>query len=486
MGYKRLNMVIQEEILRLKSLGHSQRKIAKILGIDRGTVIRYWDGPPCESMSPQPAWALLLDWEHIEKELKSASRKIIYGELKESYSLPSYQAFCQYLKNHKISRPPEITIKIDRTPGASIEVDYSGDSIELLNPATGEIYSVELFGGAMSYSGRFYAEFTLTQKLEDFVTAHNNMFTYLGGVASYIIPDNCKTAVTKVDRYDPLINPTYHDMCKHYGIVVDPADGYSPRHKPNVEKAVSYLQTDFLARIRNKTFTSLIDLNRELRSWLKEANAKIIQGRGQSRDHFFKIEMPHLKGLPSSLYEIYYFKKAKVHPDCHFQYNKNYYSVPHHYVGKEIDIKFNQSMVHAYYNCERIATHKAMKGSYHYCTNNSHYPEKKFVEVNYHLAKAKKEAILIGENTTLLINKLINQSRFPLKILRKVQGILRLKKNFDNEALDYACGQALEFNKLNYDNIKRFAKNYKNIPESSYKAPLRDSKLICLQGGLHE
>jgi transposase len=92
------------------------------------------------------------------------------------------------------------------------------------------------------------------------------MFKFIGGVTRYIVPDNCKTAVTKADKYDPLVNKTYHDMCVHYNIAVDPADSYSPRHKPNVEKAVHIIQQDFLPRIRNKTYTSLVELNRDLKS----------------------------------------------------------------------------------------------------------------------------------------------------------------------------------------------------------------------------
>jgi transposase len=480
-------MTIQEEILRLKKLGRSQRKTAKLLGISRDTVSKYWDGPPEIPDKIIPEWAKELDWEYIKKELKRSTRKVLYEELKEPDKFPTYQAFCSYIKNHHDDENiPEITLRIERTPGASVEVDYSGDSIQILNPATGELYSVQLFVGSMSYSGKFYAEFTLSQKLEDFISSHNNMFTYFGGTASYIIPDNCKTAVTKVDRYDSIINKTYLDMCNHYNIVVDPADARSPRHKPNVENAVKYLQTDFLSRIRNKTFTSLIELNRELRSWLTVANNKEIQGRGQSRNFFFDKEKDLLKSLPEVPYDLFYFKKAKVHPDCHIQYNKNYYSVPYQYVGKEVDLKYNSKIVHIYFNCNRIATHKSYKGSYHYCTNNDHYPESKFVEINYHLALAKKEANVIGADALLLVEKLINQSRYPLKILRKVQGILRLSKKFDKDALNYGCGMALEFNRLSYEHVRRFSKSYNLSRVTIEKAPTRQLELICLQGGICE
>lgn len=487
MANKRLSMTIQDEIKRLKKLEHSQRKIAKILGIDRATVKRYWDTSPPVPTVATPSWVMELDWEYISKELKKASKKIIYEELSETFDLPSYQAFCQYLRNHGFEKEPEITIKIDRKPGESVEVDYSGDSVSILNPATGELYEVELFVGSMSFSGKFYAEFTLTQKLEDFIRAHNNMFTYFGGVADFIIPDNCKTAVIKADKYDPVTNSTYNDMCKHYKIAIDPADSYSPRHKPNVENAVKYLQTDFLARIRNKTFTSLIELNMELRKWLAKANRTTIQGRGQSRDYFFEKEKNCLRSLPQEFYNIYYFKRAKLHPDCHVQHNKNYYSAPYRYVGKELDVKYNSQSVHLYYNCERIASHKAVAGTYHYSTNTSHYPEHKYVEVNYHLALAKKEAAKIGDNTLLLVKRLIKQNKFPLKILRKVQGIISLKKKFSNEALEYGCEMALEFDRLNYDNIRKFARNYNpNKHKNDFEVPTRQLDLICLQGGISE
>ncbi len=486
MARARLDMAIQKEIQRLKSLGKSQRKVAMLLGIDRGTVRRHWQGEAPIWQPEIPDWAKTIDWNYVKTEIKKTSKKILYEELGETNKLPSYQAFCSYLRAHIGAAPPEATIRIERNPGDSIEVDYSGDSIQILNPSTGELYNVELFVGSLSYSGYFYAEFTMSQKLEDFITAHKNMFSYFGGSSSYIVPDNCKTAVIKADKLSPVINSTYQDMCKHYNTIVDPADPRSPRHKPNVENAVKYLQTDFLARVRNKTFTSLIELNRELRDWLAMANSKVIQGRGQSRLYFFNKEKLLLKKLPDVSYELCYFKRAKVHPDCHFQHEKNYYSVPYQYIGKELDIKFNKKMIYAYYNCERIAVHKCMRGTYHYSTNTAHYPEKKYVEFNYHLGLIKKQSAFIGENCHLLINKLIKKSNYPLKIIRKAQGILRLEKTYGKEILDYACEMALEFDVTNYDNINRFAKNYKKRNEQPLEAPHRQLDLICLQGGLSE
>ena len=173
-----------------------------------------------------------------------------------------------------------------------------------------------------------------------------------------------------------------------------------------------------------------MDLNRELKCWLHKFNREPVQGRGESRLFFMEKEKDLLKALPSCPYELCYFKKAKVHPDCHFQHKKNYYSVPWRYVGKEVDLKFNQRIVHAYYKCERIASHPICKGSWHWATNTEHYPAKKFVDTNYHLSLIKKQSLSLGPNVSTLFEVLIRQSKHPLKILRKAQGIIGLGKTF--------------------------------------------------------
>jgi transposase len=202
MARKKIPKAKQEEIDRLKNLGHSKSEVARLLNTTRETGIRYWDeSVPLESTNP--AWVNELDWEYIRKELdKRIPRKILYKKQSQSIELPSYQAFCEYLRTHEEIKSPEVTIKIHRILDSSIEVDYSGDKVQILNPATGELYEANLFVGSLSYSGYFYPEFTLSQRTEDFIMAHNNMFSFFGGAASFIIPENYKTAVIKNKRND--------------------------------------------------------------------------------------------------------------------------------------------------------------------------------------------------------------------------------------------------------------------------------------------
>ena len=83
-----------------------------------------------------------------------------------------------------------------------------------------------------------------------------------------------------------------------------------------------------------------------------------------------------------------------------------------------------------------------------------------------------------------LIERLIRMDRFPLKTLRKTQGVIGLKSSFSKEALNSGAELCLEFDKLTYTSLKNFAKHYRPMKEG--KAPVRSNKLICFQGGANE
>ena len=89
----------------------------------------------------------------------------------------------------------------------------------------------------------------------------------------------------------------------------------------------------------------------------------------------------------------------------------------------------------------------------------------------------------LGPDVYAVIERLIGESKHPLKILRKGQGIINLEKEFSRDAINHACKMALEFNCMNYDNIKRFAKNYKNpLEDILTKTPKREIQYTYYQG----
>jgi transposase len=482
----RITMDQQKEIQFLKPRLKSIRKVAKHLGINRETVAKYWDGSTSSPVNNSPDWASEVDWRYIQSEVrKGVSIKNLFRELNEVHKLPAYENFCRFFRlYHSSSTEIQISFPIERLPGISLEVDYSGDKMEIINPATGEVFEAELFVAALTYSSYFYAEFTLSQKLSDFIGCCERALLHIGKVPEFMVSDNCLTAVTKVEKYDTSINKMFSDFCHHYGIIPDPARVRKPKDKPVVERSIGIIQQEFFQRMRNRTFTSLFELNQELKKYLASKMNEVIKGRGKSRNQLLIHELEKMNPLPHTSFELFDYKRCKVHPDCHIRHLKNCYSVPYRYVGKDVEVKFNDKMIHIYSETDLIGMHSIAIGQGHYVSNPAHYPEDKLIDINYHINSVKQKAKKIGPNTELLIKRLLEVPRqHPLRNLPKIQSILALKDKFTTEGLEYAAEAALESNKLTYRFIQSCTKNYRTPKPKTLLLPIRRPEFVCLQGG---
>ena len=72
--------------------------------------------------------------------------------------------------------------------GEKVFVDFAGDTIDVIDPATGEVRAMKLFVAAMGASNYTYAEALASEGLEDWILAHVRMFAFLGGVPKAVVP----------------------------------------------------------------------------------------------------------------------------------------------------------------------------------------------------------------------------------------------------------------------------------------------------------
>jgi hypothetical protein len=282
------------------------------------------------------------------------------------------------------------------------------------------------------------------------------MFAYFGGVTPYLVVDNLKSGVHKADLYDPDVNPTYCDFANHMGFAVLPARPYKPKDKGSGECHIGVLQRDFFQEVRNRVFYSLEELNEALRHYLERLNHQVMKDYGVSRAQRFEEEKKQLKSLPPSPFELSEWRRAKVHPDCHVQVEKNFYSVPFVYVGQNVRVRLTDKMVEVFSeDSQSLAAHSRLTGIGKFSTYDSHYPEKKLSVARFEVHHAKEQAQKLGPHVEKLVEKLL-LTDYPLRHLRRVQGILRLAKRhpITVEALDHACQRALSFNKTRLSYIK--------------------------------
>lgn len=121
------------------------------------------------------------------------------------------------------------------TAGEKLFVDYCGQTVPVINAATGEVSDAQVFVAVLGASNYTFAEATRSQKLEDWIGSHARAFAFFGGAPQLVVPDNLKSGVTKACRYEPLLNQTYAEMLLHYHTVALPARPYKPKDKAKVE-----------------------------------------------------------------------------------------------------------------------------------------------------------------------------------------------------------------------------------------------------------
>lgn len=311
-------MTKYREILRLKGLGFSERNIALSVPCSRNTVSKVlkcaeecgisWplsdsttDGNLEKLLSPSaPAVSSkrMPDFAYIRKELlkNGGSRKLLWTEYIEDCRQAGdeplmYSQFCYYIQQDENKR--RATMHINRKPAEQVEVDWAGDTAELIDPYTGEIVPAYILVGVTTYSQYAYVEAFPDEKQQSWIDAHVHMYEYFGGVAKILVPDNCKTAVIHNGGWkDQRINTVYHEMAGRYGTAIIPARVRTPKDKPNAEGTAGNISTWITAALRKGQFFTIAELNAAIRVKLEEFNNRPFQKKEGCRYELFHDEAP--------------------------------------------------------------------------------------------------------------------------------------------------------------------------------------------------
>lgn len=103
--------------------------------------------------------------------------------------------------------------EVGRKAGRNMEVDWSGPTMSLVDPATGVVSKVCLFVACLPFSGRGYAEPALDMRRDTWLRRHVHAFESLGGATPRVVPDSLKTGVTAHPREgEVVLNAAYEDL----------------------------------------------------------------------------------------------------------------------------------------------------------------------------------------------------------------------------------------------------------------------------------
>lgn len=470
-----------KECLRLfHEAGMNQSQLSRALSISRSTVQDYLKRFAESNLSWPDAQQLpddalerrlfcerspssrrvTLDFEYIHQELKrpGVTLQLLWEEYcKEHPDGYSYSQFCNHYRIWK--KKLKTWMRQHHVGGEKVFADYSGKKPVIVDLLTGEVRQMELFVMSWGASHYLYAEAQPSQEIAHWVAGHVRAFEYFGCVPKFVVPDNLKSAVTKACRYDPDVNRSYTELADHYKFGVLPARPAKPKDKAKVENGVLIVQRWILARLRNRIFHSLAELNKAIRELLEEANQRSMQRLKKSRRQLFEeLDKPNALALPAQRYSFSQWRTATCGFDYHVQIEKHYYTVPYQYYGKELDVRFNERVVELFYNRQRIALHQRNFKQYGYTTIKEHLPPKQQKHLQWTPARLINWAAKIGQNTHKLIVKIIESKRYPEQGFRPALGVLQLTKNYNHERVESAAGIALRYNRIRVGEIRDILK----------------------------
>ncbi|WP_180027703.1 IS21 family transposase [Acinetobacter sp. YH16032] len=351
------------------------------------------------------------DCEAICSELatyKGLTKAILWEEyrLKTHGNGVGYTRFCELIK--QAQKQKDIPMKQEYYPGEIVQIDYSGDlvDIDLFN---GDVINANIFVGALPCSSLIFAYATESQKTEDWIRGCSQMFDKIDGIPQTIVCDNAKALITKHRNRIVEVNPYFQEFLEFHKINVLPARPRKPRDKAVSENAVNIVQKQILMRIRHEKFTSIKALNERLEYMVDCYNHKKTKTFPQGRMAIFlEHEKKLLRPLPLIKYKVLNeYSKTIVPSDYHVKYLNNSYSVPHQYIREKVELKILDNQLYIYQDKKLIAQHTLLQGEGKISTFYEHKTE------NHRTTDyLSKESILnwsqsIGTNTFNYCNMII-------------------------------------------------------------------------------
>jgi hypothetical protein len=192
-----------------------------------------------------------------------------------------------------------------------------------------------------------------------------------------------------------------------------------------------------------------------------------------------------MRELPPDLFEIKKITRAKVQRNYHvfLGEEKNFYSVPYRYAGKQAEVVYTRKVVEVYIDQKRVATHERLSLTgleYRYQTRTEHMPKnhQEWKEAQgYDAAYFLEQAARIGPATKWAIQQVLLGRIHEPQSYKSCKGILRLAERYDPERLERAAKRCQDVGKATYTMLKRILR---------LKLDQTEEQDIQLSLGLHE
>ena len=480
----------------------SNRDVAKALNMSPTTISKYrqliaFNGIDAEKLKTLPLDSLeeMLqaryrgqsksffepDWEQVSQRYDKPDMTVseLYLEYAEECGISqdilpmSVTTFGRRLALYR--KQKNVSMRQEYSPGEVMFVDFSGKHLFVIDQESGARKSVEVFVASLGFSQIIYATAVTSQTIPHWIEANTRALEYFGGSPQRTVPDNLKAAVTKPRHgsEDAVLTRSYKSFGEHYDVVPMPARSGRPQDKALAEIGVRVVNLGIIAPLRDRHFYSLDELNTVIYDRIERINGKKPRRLNATRRSIFDDqEFSALKPLPLERHVYTEWRAAiRVPKDYHVPWDRNYYSVPHVYVGHTVSMSRSGGVMKIYLDsrCEPIAVHLVASGERQAVTDLNHMPNS-----HREYALSTPEALFawaefVDSSIVEYFHTIKNNTRIsPSKATQQMVKIKKLAEKFGNQKLILACTYAKKFRIQSHDSLKSILeKELYNINKSN-------------------
>ena len=388
--------------------------------------------------------------ELIESGLAAGRNAMaIWQDLVDDHGFAAkYASVKRYVGRLRASATPEAHPSIFTPPGEEAQVDY-GEGPMVRHPETGKYRRTRLFVLTLGFSRKSVRLLAFKSSTRIWAELHELAFRRLCGAPRVIVLDNLREGVLEAEIHDPVLNPLFRDLLKHYGAVAIPARVGHPDRKGKVESGVGHAQKTPLKGLR---FETIEEAQAYLDRWEERwADTRIHGTTKRQVAAMFAEERPALQPLPVEPFRYYAFGVRQVHLDGCVEVEGAYYAPPPGWIGREVNAQWDGRVV-------RIIDPKSGQLLREHLRRErgrrAILPEDRPSKTPPTTIELLGRAGRAGRHIGTVSQRIHATDGEPG--VRRILGLLSLAKKHGAPALDDACAAALEMGVPTYRFVKRY------------------------------
>lgn len=359
-----------------------------------------------------------------------------------------YASVKRYVAKLKGAATPEAHPSIFTPPGEEAQVDY-GEGPMVRHPDTGKYRRTRLFVLTLGFSRKSVRLLVFKSSTRIWSELHEQAFRRLGGVPRVVVLDNLREGVIEPELYDPVLNPLFRDLLRHYGAVALPARVGHPDRKGKVESGVGHAQKTPLKGLR---FETIEEAQAYLDRWEERwADTRIHGTTKRQVGAMFAEEKPALQSLPVEPFRYYAFGKRTVHLDGCVEIESAYYAPPPGWIGRELHAQWDERVVRLLdpKTGQLLREHLRRERG-----RRAVHPSDRPIKIPPTTAELLARAGRAGRHIGAIAQHI--HATDGEGGIRRILGILSLGKKHGAATLDEACSAALELGAPTYRFVKRY------------------------------